>query len=385
MAKIDNLNLQVRLLVAFAVVMVVCLTVFFVVGWVAAPVFFAAHLDELARAGADLSVVRRDLEAGFEFAWMMGAACALVVGLLVAGGLSLYVSRRILDPIRRIGEVTVRFAGGRFDERAPRVGIPELDRLADAFNQMAESLAGVERRRTELLGDLSHELRTPLTVLGGYLEGLSDASIAPEPFLFERLGREVNRLRRLVADLGELSRVEAGSLPLECSAVKLHALVTEVVQKFGDQIPEDGPFLNNQIPETAPAVWADPDRIVQVLNNLIGNAVRHTPPGHQITVYCTDREDRLQIAVRDTGSGIAADHLPHVFERFWRADPSRSRASGGSGIGLTIVKRIVELHGGEVAVESKPGVGSTFSFTLPYASGTGHDGSFTPLSPERRV
>ncbi|MBC8123431.1 MAG: HAMP domain-containing histidine kinase [Gemmatimonadaceae bacterium] len=367
MAKIDNLNLQVRLLVAFGLVMMVCLTVFFVVGWAAAPVFFAAHLDELARTGVDLSVVRRDLEAGFEFAWMMGAACALIVGLLVAGSLSLYVSRRILDPVRRIGEVTVRFARGRFDERAPRVGIPELDRLADSFNQMAESLADVERRRTELLGDLSHELRTPLTVLGGYLEGLSDASIAAEPFLFERLGREVNRLRRLVADLGELSRVEAGSLHLEYSAIEMHALVSEVIQKFGDQIPEDGPFIENQISETAPAVWADPDRIVQVLTNLVGNAVHHTPPGNQISIYCTCQEDRLQIAVRDTGSGIAADHLPHVFERFWRADPSRSRASGGSGIGLTIVKRIVELHSGEVAVESKPGVGSTFWLTLPYA------------------
>lgn len=362
--RLEGLGLQVRLLLSLTAVMTICLVVVFVVGWLSAPLFFTTHLDNLVRSGVDLQLLRKELEEGFEFAWVLGAGWALVLGLAVAFALSFYVSRRITDPISHLADVAANLARGRV-QRAEPLGIPELDRLAVSFNAMADSLAEVEQRRSELIADLGHELRTPLTVLTGYLEGLADGSVRAEPELFERLGREVSRLKRLVADLQELSRVEAGALRLELRALQPHAVVQELVDRFADQLPEEGPSLLNRVAADAPTVWADPDRLEQVLINLISNAVRHTPAGGQVSVESAVEGEHLCLSVRDTGVGIAPENLPHLFERFWRADKSRSRVSGGSGIGLTIVQRLVELHGGEVAVESKLGEGSRFSFTLP--------------------
>lgn len=361
---IQNLSLQMRLLFAFLLVMAVCLTVFFVVGWLVAPQFFEAHLDQLAGAGANLTAVREDIEAGFDFAWTMSAVCSLIVGLAVAGLLSLYVSRRIFQPLVRLSAVADQFATGRLQVRTEKVGIPEIDALGRSFNEMAESLQDVERRRLDLIGDLTHELRTPLTVLGGYLEGITDGSIDGSPELFERLNREILRLRRLVNDLQELSRVEAGAVPLHLQEVQLASLVEEVIETVRMQVPEEGPLLTSRIAPTAPPVYGDPDRIRQVLINLLGNAVRYTPEG-QITVTCQISEKSVRVAVQDTGIGIADADLSHVFDRFWRADRSRSRSSGGSGIGLTIVRQLVERHGGAVEVHSRLGAGSTFAFTLP--------------------
>jgi signal transduction histidine kinase len=361
---IRKLSLQVRLLISFLMVMAICLLVFFVVGWLAAPQFFGAHLNQLVGSGANLSAVRNDLEEGFEFAWRMGAICALVVGSIVAILLSLYVSQRVFLPLQQLRLVTEKFAEGAWQERTHPVGIPEIDQLGTSFNDMAERLEGTERRRLELIGDLTHELRTPLTVLEGYLEGLTDSSIEGSPELFTRLKRETNRLRRLVNDLQELSRVEAGIVPLRLQPTAVAPLVEEVIEKIQLQIPEEGPTLQSTLPKNLPQVLADPDRLEQILINLISNAVRYTEVG-KITVSSQYLDKTLHIAVQDTGIGISEPDLTHVFERFWRADRSRSRASGGSGIGLAIVKSLVERHGGQIFVQSELDKGSTFTFTLP--------------------
>lgn len=232
------LNLQRRLLLAFLIVLAACLLVLFIVGWVAAPQFFNAHLDRLARTGADLSVLRDDLEAGFEFAWVMGTICALLVGCLVAATLSLYVSRRVFQPLAELSSVAERFGRGQWHERAPCVGVTEIDRLANSFNVMAGRLESIERRRLDLIADLTHELRTPLTIVGGYLEGLTDGSVEADPELFARLSRETHRVRRLVNDLQELSRVEAGNVPMHRQPVAMHRLVEEVFANFATSCPK---------------------------------------------------------------------------------------------------------------------------------------------------
>ena len=231
---------------------------------------------------------------------------------------------------------------------------------------MAASLEGVEARRQEVIGDMTHELRTPLTVVRGYLEELADGEIEASPEIYRRLAKETRRLERLVNDLQELSKAEAGYLPINIQRVNLRPLLESLVEKFTDQLLEDGPVLVLQCPSVLPPVLADIDRTEQVLVNLLGNAVRYTNEG-SITIRVVTEASQLWIAVMDTGIGIAPENLPHVFERFWRADQSRDRHSGGTGIGLTISRRLIELQGGQIQVESELGVGSTFRFFLPLA------------------
>ena len=243
--------------------------------------------------------------------------------------------------------------------------IPEFDHLGRSFNRMADDLEDVENRRRELVGDLTHELRTPLTIVKGYLEGLADGTIAPSGETYGRLVRETERLQRLVNDLQELSKLESGYLPIEAREVAITPLITQVCDRFSDQlITSDELALTTDLPKNLPTAWGDPARIEQVLVNLLSNALRHTAKG-EVNVRVYTEGNFLWIAVSDTGIGIAEADLPHVFERFWRADRSRDRASGGSGIGLAISRRLVTLQGGTIAAKSKLGEGSTFRFSLP--------------------
>ncbi|MBD0387558.1 MAG: HAMP domain-containing histidine kinase, partial [Nostoc sp. C3-bin3] len=291
---------------------------------------------------------------------------SVLVGSTAAGGLSYWVSRRIMQRLTEMEQITQKFAAGQMDARLPLSDIPELNRLGASFNRMAASLEGVEARRQEVIGDMTHELRTPLTVVRGYLEELADGEIEASPEIYRRLAKETRRLERLVNDLQELSKAEAGYLPINIKRVNLRPLLESLVEKFTDQLLEDGPVLILQCPSVLPLVLADIDRTEQVLVNLLGNAVRYTNEG-SITIGVGTEASRLWIAVIDTGIGIAPENLPHVFERFWRADQSRDRHSGGTGIGLTISHRLIELQGGEIQVESQLGVGSTFRFFLPLA------------------
>jgi signal transduction histidine kinase len=246
----------------------------------------------------------------------------------------------------------------------PESAIPEFNELGYSFNRMANSLENVENRRRELISDLTHELRTPLTVVRGYLEELADHRIEASEELFQKMVQETRRLERLTSDLQELSKAEAGYLSINRQPLQLYPLLESLVEKFRDQLLEDGPILQLESPRDLPLVFADLDRTEQILVNLLGNAIRYTENG-SITLKAWREKKWLWLAIIDTGIGIDQEDISLIFERFWRADKSRSRYSGGTGIGLAIARRLVELQGGKIEVESELGKGSQFRFCLP--------------------
>ena len=241
----------------------------------------------------------------------------------------------------------------------------EIGELAHAFNAMADGLTRLERGRRRLVSDVAHELRTPLTNLRGYLEALEDGVVQPTPAIIHALHEEAILLGRLVDDLQELALAESGHLRLVRQPVALAALITQAVQALQPVAADKGVTISTEVAPNLPPTSADPGRIGQVLRNLLDNALRHTPAAGQITVAATLRDTEIVVEVRDTGSGIAPDDLPHIFERFYRADQARARATGGAGLGLAIVRQLVALHGGRVWAASRPGTGTTFTFTLP--------------------
>jgi signal transduction histidine kinase len=298
------------------------------------------------------------------------AALAASAAAVVAG---LFITRQIIAPIRALSQASRRIAAGRYNERVKLTAenpndVDELDQLAQDFNHMAENLEQTEALRRQLIGDVSHELRTPLTAIKGSLEALIDGVLPAEPETFEHIYQEADRLQRLVNDLQELSQVEAGAFKLNLQPHLLSDLLKTAKIRLDRQYAEKGVRLEINVPVDLPEIMADADRLSQVLFNLVGNALQYTPAGGQVTVAARRLGDEVLVSVQDTGIGIAAEHLPYVFNRFYRADRSRARVSGGSGIGLTIAKHLVDTHGGRIWVESPgEGQGSTFTFTLPVA------------------
>jgi len=363
---VKSWSLGSRLFFSHLVVMIVGVLSLVIISRISSPRFFILHLERLENEGLDLIDVRADLVQGFETAWRRSTLLSVLVGATAAGGLSYWVSIRIVQRLTEMEQITRKFAAGELNARLPKSDIPEINRLGASFNSMAASLEGVEARRRELIGDMTHELRTPLTVVRGYLEELADGEIEPSPEIYQQLAKETKRLERLVNDLQELSKAEAGYLPINMQSVNLRPLLESLVNRFADQLLEDGPVLQLEFPPQIPPVLTDIDRTEQVLVNLVGNAMRYTVTG-SITIRVWTQASKLWIAVIDTGIGIAAEDLPHVFERFWRSDKSRARHYGGTGIGLTISRRLVELQGGQIEVESELGKGSTFRFSLPLA------------------
>jgi histidine kinase len=260
-----------------------------------------------------------------------------------------------------------RIADGRYEERVQVKGEDELAQLAARFNQMAEKLNQVELMRRRLIGDVSHELRTPLTAIKGSMEGLIDGVLPATEETYQQIHAEADRLNRLVDDLQELSRVEAHAYTLELRPLDVPALVQTVTKRLLPQFEMKQISLDLALPPDLPRVLVDEDRAVQVLTNLAGNALQYTPEHGKVSIAAQTMNQEVLISVRDTGTGIPPEHLAHIFDRFYRADASRSRrAGGGSGIGLTIARALVEIHGGRIWAESAgEGQGSTFSFTLP--------------------
>jgi histidine kinase len=295
-------------------------------------------------------------------------AIGSVAALLVAVVLSIFTSRRIVRPIQAMMQASQRIAGGDYRHRVGVPGQDELGVLARAFNQMSETLERTEQRRLEAIGDLAHELRTPLSSIKSMMEGLVDGVLAAESATFLGVQREVARLQRLVHDLEELARVEAGQSPMALSPVNLATLISAAADRLQPQFEDKDVRLRIESASDLPPVQADVGRLLQVLLNLLGNALRYTPSGGQVTVSAGREAQQIVIRVHDTGIGIAPEHLPFLYERFYRVDKSRTSASGGSGIGLTIARHLVEAHGGRIwATSPGPGQGSTFSFSLPLA------------------
>ena len=297
---------------------------------------------------------------------------ALVIAVLAASvvalGVSYVFSRNILSPVRVMTNASQRIAEGHYDERVEMRGEDELHQLAGSFNKMAEQLEQVENMRRRLIGDVAHELRTPLTAIKGSAEALMDGVLPASAETYSQIHAEAERLSRLVDDLQELSRVESRATQLNIHHADSTALVQTVSKRLWHQFDEKQVTLTVALPHNPILIQADEDRIVQVLTNLMGNALQYTPPNGTVTVSIERDKSEARFSVRDTGFGIPAEHLKHIFDRFYRVDKSRSRAHGGSGIGLTIAKYLVEAHGGKIWAESAgENKGSAFMFTLPLA------------------
>ncbi len=326
----------------------------------------AAETGPLQQAA--LNVVATPLQLQFQTVLQQALFVSGFAALVAAVIVSLFVSRRIVEPLLTLSTVSRRLAAGFYRERTRISSDDELAHLSASVNQLADALEQTERRRLNLLSDVTHELRTPLATIGGYMEGLLDGVIKPSPQTFSLILHESSRLQRLIEDLELLSRVEAGQLPVVSRSTELEKVLEEVVAQFEPLFVASQVGLHLYVPPNLPHVWADPDRINQVVINILSNAWRYTPTGGSVTLRATQSDQYVQIAIQDSGVGIAPEHLPHIFERFYRVDKSRARQSGGSGIGLAIARHLVYAQGGEIwATSEGQGQGSTFFFTLPLA------------------
>lgn len=294
---------------------------------------------------------------------------SVVIAALIALILGAVLAFQITAPLRQLKKAAAAIAQGDLSQRVHIRSRDELGDLGQTFNQMAESLSSAETQRQHLAADVAHELRTPLAAIQGTLEGMQDGVLPMDEEQVSALHAETILLNRLVGDLRLLSLAEAGQLKLERQEVEPGELLQHIVERARPQATLKNIQLDGDIPDGLPLVWMDADRVTQVLNNLLNNALRHTPEGGQVRVSAAfePREKELSIAVEDSGPGIAAQDLPFVFDRFYRADPSRTRASGGSGLGLAIVKQLVAAHGGNVQAESpiRDGHGTRIRFSLP--------------------
>ncbi|MBK9122668.1 MAG: HAMP domain-containing protein [Chloroflexi bacterium] len=319
--------------------------------------------------GLVVEVYYDEATAGLQQEYVTSVNRVITIVVIITGVVALALVTLLLLPrLLTIEEMTTaarKMADGHLDQRVRVKADDEISALAKSFNNMADSLERAERLRRNMVSDVAHELRTPLSNIQGYMEGLRDGVIEPRVQLFDSLYGESQLLTRLVEDLQTLTLAEAGQLHLRPEICDVTRLIFEVCTSFGDSRGQSHK-LRMHVDTAFPAFHRiDPDRIKQVLTNLLSNAVEHTPAGGTITVELVSSASETTVSVSDNGSGIAPQHLPNVFERFYRADPSRTRATGGTGIGLSIVRQLVEAHGGKVSVTSSIGAGSRFEFTLP--------------------
>ncbi len=368
-----------KLFLSYLIIIFIGVVVLTTAAELAIPRSFNRHLADMGNMmmgmGGDPGMgmgLESDLFVGFRTA----VNEALVIATLAAGVaaliLSLFVSRRVVEPIQEMMVASQHIADGHYNERvriqssASPEDFDELAQLGVSFNQMASKLERTETMRLQLIADVAHELRTPLSTIKGSVEGLIDGVLPGEPATYQRIYNEADRLQMLVSDLQELSSVEAGAIELHLQPVSVGALFSSLRDRLDRQFEEKGVDLETNVPADLPRVSADEDRIGQVLINLVGNALQYTPPGGNVSVSAVLDSSEVKIVVQDSGIGIPPEHLQLIFARFYRVDKSRSRASGGSGIGLTISSHLVEAHGGRVWAESAgENQGSTFIFTLP--------------------
>jgi signal transduction histidine kinase len=311
-----------------------------------------------------------DREASFLNTVTRSLVVAVLVGALAAVVTAVLFARGVLRPIGALTAAVRKMEQGDLSQRVQVTSRDEIGQLAHAFNAMADGLARTEQLRRSMVADVAHELRTPLTNVRGYLEALRDGVIEVRRETIESLYDEAVLLSHLVDDMQDLTLSDAGRLSLHREALDATALVSAAVQAAQPHAAQQGVSLVVDDLPALPPVYADPQRIGQVLRNLLSNGLAYTPAGGTVRVSASSSGQEVRIEVHDTGCGIAAEHLANVFERFYRADPSRARATGGTGLGLALVKQFVTAHGGRVAVASTPGAGSCFSFTLPVAQAT---------------
>jgi two-component system sensor histidine kinase BaeS len=355
-----------RLVVAFVLVATVALLTAGLIGTIVAPSLFHHHLHEaLPRVPTDVIV---HADNAFASAYGVSLGVALLIALMSSVAAGAYLARRLGRSVAPLTTAAAQLATGRYDVRAtgPSLG-HELDQVTAAFNDMADRLQRTETTRRRLFTDLAHEMRTPIATLTAYLDGIEDGVTELGDDTVAILRVEVSRLARLAEDMSVLSRAEEGRLSLIRGPVEPRQLITVVTRAAAERFAAAGVELHSEIEPDLPPGDGDADRLGQVLANLLDNALRHTAAGGVVTVAAEAAgHDALRIRVVDNGSGIPAKDLPHVFERFYRAGTARDRATGGSGIGLTITRAIVEAHGGQVtAASGGAGRGTTLTVALP--------------------
>jgi two-component system sensor histidine kinase BaeS len=286
-----------------------------------------------------------------------GVLLALILGLLLA--------RTLTRPVRELTAATRAMAKGELEQQVPVRSRDELGELTTAFNQMSADLTRSNQSRRQMTADIAHDLRTPLTVLAGYLESLRDGVLKPTRERFDVMHQEAQHLQHLVDDLRTLSLADAGELSLNRQLIPPQDLLERLATAYEHTSRQKNLTLQVQAAPDLPEIQVDVDRMVQVLENLVSNAMRYTPAGGTITLSAKRDQESVLLKVTDTGAGILPQNLPHIFDRFYRADQARQQAEGESGLGLAIAKSIVEAHGGKISAESKPGRGSTFMVALP--------------------
>ena len=367
MTRRPSSGLTRRLLAAHAVVIAVGATTLTVVAVLAGPSLFRSHVR--AALGPLSASAAAHLDEAFVRTLLLSLGVAVLAAAITALAASWYVARRIARPVRRLADSAGQIAAGDYHTRVPVPPVDdELAQVTRSFNHMAAALEDTETTRRRLLADLAHELRTPLATLEGYIEGLDDGVVAAEPATWQTLAHALGRLGRLVDDLAVVSRVEGLPSDLQLQQITPGELVRQAVAAARPLAQRRGVRLHGDVTGRPATVLADVDRIGEALHNLLDNAIRHTAPGGDVTVTTDIDGAWVELVVADDGEGIDAADLPHVFERFYRADAARGDHDAGSGIGLTIVDAIVRAHRGDVHADSRGrGTGARFTIRLPNA------------------
>lgn len=366
-ARAAAAGLSTRLLVAQTLVLLAGAATTWVVASVVAPGIFHDHLVQAGVPSSSAEAAH--VEAAFGSALLVSFGVALLTSVLMALIVTGYVSRRIRRSTDEMRHAATRITEGQFSARVPSPGLgPDFDQLARTINDLAQRLGDVEDTRRRILADLAHEMRTPLASIEAHLEAVEDGLRELDGPTLAALHAGTQRLHRLAEDIGAVSRAEEGRLESRPVRTPTQALIRSAAAAAGEAYDARGVRLVVEAGASVPDLHVDPQRIAQVLGNLLENALRHTPPGGSVRLSAARADARwVEVTVADTGDGIAAEHLPHVFERFYRGDRARRRPDGsGSGIGLTISRALVEAHGGSLSAHSDgAGRGATFTVRLP--------------------
>jgi signal transduction histidine kinase len=367
-------SLGSKFLLSYLLIALVGVATLLAVTFALAPTLFLAQLVPILQGHPETMTTAEASQrilGDFLGTLLLALAVAAIAATVTSLATSLFVAGRVTVPLRHMTQSSERISAGRYAERievTPVHATDELGQLAASINALAVALEQTERRRLEVIGDMAHELRTPIATLEGYLEGLLDGVIEPTPQTWAMLHTQAGRLRRLVDDLQEVSRAEARQIPLSPQPVAPQRLVQDALEPLEGQFAEKGLELEVHVTENLPMIMADSTRAVQILTNLLVNALRYTPTPGKVELAVSREEDMVAFRVTDTGVGLTQEQLAHIFERFYRVDKSRSRALGGSGIGLTIARSLAQAMGGEIQAESFGlGQGSSFTITLPLA------------------